>query len=166
MPGLKKSDKVFDSSQSKDEAETPSFVDKKYPGGVTGYESRREAYNRVKKARNFMKRVNGGNFYNRYSDQGSMISEAPSVTASDLGRLDKAGDHKYKDVEAVLTVESKSISQTSTEELQIPKSSFSIEFKTINVEDLDEALGDSAYIIHEVAADRNLQAIHLQELHK
>lgn len=112
-----------------------------------------------------MKRVNGGNFYNRYSDQGSMISEAPSVTASDLGRLDKAGDHKYTDVEAVPTVESKSISQTSTEELQIPKS-FSIEFKTINVQDLDEALGDSAYIIHEVAADRNLQAIHLQELHK
>lgn len=48
MPGLKKSDKVADSSQSKDEAETPSFLDKKYPGGVTGYEHRRKDYNRVK----------------------------------------------------------------------------------------------------------------------
>ena len=110
MPELKKSDKVVDSSQSKDDVETPSFLDKKYPGGLTGYEFRSKEYNRVKKARNFMKRVNGGNFYSRYSDQGSMISEAPSVTASDLGRLDKVGDQKFKDVEGIRSVESKTIS--------------------------------------------------------
>ena len=34
------------------------------------------------------------------------------------------------------------------------------------MQDLEEALGDSAYIIHEVAADRNPQAIHLQSEHQ
>ena len=78
-------------------------------------------------ARNKFMRTNGVNFYNRYSDQGSVISEAPSVTASDLGRLDKMGDQKFIDVVAIRTEESKSISQTSSEELQIPKSSSDFE---------------------------------------
>ena len=118
---VKKSDKVVDSSQSKEEVETPSFLDKKYPRGLTGYEWRGEQYHKAKKARNCMNRANGGNFYGRYSDQGSMISEAPSVTASDLGRLVQEGDQKYKDVEAIRTQESKSIAQTSSEELQFPE---------------------------------------------
>lgn len=164
-----------------------------------------------------MKRAAGGVFQDKYSDQGAgVFSEVSSVSPSVLGRLEKPQDNKFKDVIGICTEESKSISQTSSEDLNIPKSSldseqggplhtpnqnntphfnnatnyqpklfrklsydkvsqantnndkFIIEFKKINVEDLNKAgnLKESAYILHEIPCYTNSHLFNHHELRK